>query len=381
MRTSRISQETAKITGAAAAASSPARRSTRSSLAHVRAAVTKDEAGDIEDAILPPRKRKRAAPSTPRNQSRSPSREIKPETEDAAIPPPQRKGRTRKPARKIKDEETGDITVQPPSDWAEIYSLVKTMRTAPDGAAANAVVDTMGCAVLADRGASPRDQRFQTLVALMLSSQTKDTTTAAAIARLKTELAPHEPAAPAGLNLENILAVDAARLNELIGTVGFHNAKTRYIKATAVTLRDRWAGDIPDTAVGLMSLPGVGPKMAHLCMSAAWGRTEGIGVDVHVHRITNRWGWHATATRTATRTPEETRLALESWLPRPLWHEINALLVGLGQTLCLPVGIRCGDCDVGLRGLCKAADPAKVAAGRKARRPVEREAMEEEGST
>ena len=149
----------------------------------------------------------------------------------------------------------------------------------------------------------------------MLSSQTKDTTNAIAMRRLQTELP-----AP-GLTLETILDVDPVRLNELIYVVGFHNNKTRYIKATALILRDNFASDIPDTVEGLMSLPGVGPKMAYLCLSAAWGRTEGIGVDVHVHRITNLWRWHT------TKTPEETRLILQAWLPRDKWHEINHLLV------------------------------------------------------
>ena len=99
--------------------------------------------------------------------------------------------------------------------------------------------------------------------------------------------------------------------------------------------------------------------MAYLCLSAAWDRTEGIGVDVHVHRITNLWGWHG------TKTPEETRLALQSWLPRDRWREINWLLVGFGQTVCLPVGRRCGECELGLRGLCRAAERGKVARGKK----------------
>merc|ERR1712093_745209 len=70
--------------------------------------------------------------------------------------------------------------------------------------------------------------------------------------------------------------------------------------------------------------------------------------DVHVHRITNLWGWHK------TKGPEESRLALQAWLPKELWHEINWALVGLGQTVCLPVGRKCGECELGLRGLCKA---------------------------
>lgn len=134
---------------------------------------------------------------------------------------------------------------------------------------------------------------------------------------------------------------------------------SRYLKQTAVILRDKFNGDIPSTLKGLVSLPGVGPKMAHLCLSAAWDRTEGIGVDVHVHRITNMWGWHR------TRTPEESRIALEAWLPREKWREINWLLVGFGQTVCPSVGRRCGECEVGLTGLCGAADRGKVAAGRR----------------
>lgn len=96
-------------------------------------------------------------------------------------------------------------------------------------------------------------------------------------------------------------------------------------------------------------------------LSAAWGKTEGIGVDVHVHRITNLWGWHKTT------QPEATRMALQSWLPRDKWREINWLLVGLGQTVCLPVRRKCGDCELGLRGLCKAADRKKVNEGRRIR--------------
>ncbi|KAL9627133.1 MAG: hypothetical protein Q9164_007695, partial [Protoblastenia rupestris] len=175
--------------------------------------------------------------------------------------------------------------------------------------------------------------------------------------RLQTELP-----AP-GLTLDNVLAVEPETLNEMIYVVGFHNNKTRYIKDAAVLLRDQHNGDIPDTIEGLMSLPGVGPKMAYLCLSAAWGRTEGIGVDVHVHRITNLWGWHK------TKGPEETRKFLEGWLPKDRWHEINHLLVGFGQTICLPVGRRCGDCKLAERGMC----PSAVIGKQKAVKRVKKE--------
>lgn len=155
--------------------------------------------------------------------------------------------------------------------------------------------------------------------------------------------------------------------------MGFHNLKTKYIKQTAEILRDKWNSDIPDTIEGLVSLPGVGPKMAYLTLSAAWGRDEGIGVDVHVHRITNLWGWHK------TQQPEQTRAALESWLPKDRWHDINNLLVGFGQTICLPVGRKCGDCKLADRGLCPSAVVGKTTKIKKEETIVKVEAPDGEG--
>ncbi|KAI4723757.1 DNA glycosylase [Aureobasidium sp. EXF-10728] len=240
----------------------------------------------------------------------------------------------RQPAKRIKGEHG---RVEPPANWEQVYSMTAEMRKK-----VLAPVDTMGCESLAERDRSPIDRRLQTLIALMLSSQTKDTVTAVAMKTLQENL-------EGGFNLAALLTVEPERLNELIAKVGFHNNKTKYIKATAEILRDRFNGDIPDTIEGLVSLPGVGPKMAYLTMSAAWGRDEGIGVDVHVHRITNLWGWHE------TRNPEETRAELESWLPKDRWHSINHLLVGFGQTICLPVGRKCGDCTLATEGLCPSA--------------------------
>ena len=104
------------------------------------------------------------------------------------------------------------------------------------GPAANAAVDTMGCERLAGKGASARDRRFHTLVALMLSSQTKDTVTAEAMARLMREMpaAAGEGKGEPGLNLENMLAVEPERLNEMIGKVGFHNNKTRFVNSPSL---------------------------------------------------------------------------------------------------------------------------------------------------
>ncbi|TQN71296.1 Endonuclease III-like protein, partial [Colletotrichum shisoi] len=336
---------------------------------------------DIEDAVANTRTRKRRritktedALGADTGYSVANVKIEKVETESTAATqpsPPRPRKAARKPARVIRGAGTAaEPRVDPPSDWEAVYDAVKQMRL--HGTARNAAVDTMGCERLFDPDASERDRRFHILIALMLSSQTKDTVNAVAMGRLMAELPPHKPGAAGGLNLENVLAVEPAVLNELIWAVGFHNNKTKYIKASAEILRDKFDGDIPDTIEGLTSLPGVGPKMAYLCLSAAWDRTEGIGVDVHVHRITNLWGWHKTT------QPEATRLALQGWLPRDRWREINWLLVGFGQTVCLPVGRKCGDCELGLRGMCRAAERKKVNEGRRARE-VNIEVKEEDG--
>lgn len=290
----------------------------------------KRKRGEKAQRIAPARKRGGGAPNV--------KVEVKPDPEMEKENTPKTKTKsTPKPKTPRAKKPPTTVPSSPPANWEEIYSLVQAMR-----ATKLAPVDTMGCETLADPTVTPRDQRFQTLTALMLSSQTKDTVTSVAIKNLQDNL-------PGGFSLESILAVEPDVLNDLIGKVGFHNLKTKYIKNTAEILKEKWGGDVPDSIPGLVSLPGVGPKMAYLCLSAAWGRTEGIGVDVHVHRITNLWGWHK------TNTPEETRACLEAWLPQEKWHDINTLLVGFGQTVCLPVGRKCGECTLAERGLCKSA--------------------------
>lgn len=405
-----MSQETAKMVQAL----SPPKRQTRSSLAASAlrnfsysdnqiapdlsddSSLSSANTDDIEDLLEPPVKRRRRSADTPTTSisSVSTTKRIKKEvTVKTEIPATKAKNASskqrRQPAKKIKRED-GSVEIKPPSNWETMYDIVKKMRAANP----TAPVDTMGCAELHWRTSPPKEQRFHTLVALMLSSQTKDTVTAVVMQRLHTELGQEveqnttnpspsknlikkeEDDDKGGIKLgsakkdstltvQNILAVSPERLNQMIWAVGFHNNKTKYIKQVAKILRDQYDSDIPTTPEELMQLPGVGPKMAYLCMSAAWGKHEGIGVDVHVHRITNLWGWHV------TKNPEETRMALQSWLPRDKWHEINKLLVGLGQTACLPVGRKCGECDLAGTGLCKSEIRGLVA---KMKREVKEEA-------
>lgn len=228
MRSSRKSREAAALLGTLPAASLTQRRTTRSSLIsrfayHDSATDATTPMPDIEDVAAPsPRKRRRVVKDEALDSHEGIKTELK--TPDMPASPKKR----RKPARVIRGTSPSTpTTVEPPTDWEEMYNLVRQMRLS--GPAQNAAVDTMGCDRLFSENASQRDKRFHILIALMLSSQTKDTVNAVAMARLHSELPPHEPGAPPGLNLENILAVEPAKLNELIHQVGFHNNKTKHV--------------------------------------------------------------------------------------------------------------------------------------------------------
>lgn len=164
----------------------------------------------------------------------------------------------------------------------------------------------------------------------MLSSQTKDQTTYEAMSRLKSH----------GLTPAKMSDISTDELAKLLHPVSFHNTKAKHIKSAAKVLVDEYESDIPNTVEGLVKLPGVGPKMAHICMRAAWNIVSGIGVDTHVHRISNRLQWVSKPTK----QPEATRIELEKWLPHKLWSEVNELLVGFGQTICTPTNPKCSSC-------------------------------------
>jgi len=174
-----------------------------------------------------------------------------------------------------------------------------------------------------------------------------------------------------GLTVEGVRATFTATLEKLIYPAGFYRRKAQYLKQTAEILSQIYDGDISTNVTKMCELPGVGPKMAYLCMQTAWGRSVGIGVDVHVHRISNRLGW------VNSTNPEQTRKALETWLPREHWAEINPMLVGLGQTICKARKPLCSQCSV--KDLCPyALATANAAATGSSISPKRRQPEEEQ---
>jgi endonuclease III len=102
---------------------------------------------------------------------------------------------------------------------------------------------------------------------------------------------------------------------------------------------EEFGGELPCDFEVLTSFRGVGPKCANLTLGIACGATE-ISVDVHVHRVTNRWGLVRAS------TPEATRLVLEERLPKKYWVEINRLLVPFGKHICTGRLPKCSVCPV-----------------------------------
>ncbi|XP_037421911.1 endonuclease III homolog 1, chloroplastic-like isoform X2 [Triticum dicoccoides] len=231
------------------------------------------------------------------------------------------------------------VKVEAPENWEAVLEGIKNIRLS-----GQAPVDTKGC----EKAGSllpPKERRFAVLISTMMSSQTKDEVTHAAVERLGEN---------GLLDPDAIVRTDEATLANLIKPVGFYQRKAQFIKEASRICLERFGGDIPDTLTDLLALKGVGPKMAHLVMSIAWKNTQGICVDTHVHRISNRLGWvFREGTKQKTTTPEQTRMSLEKWLPKDEWEPINPLLVGFGQTICTPLRPKCGSC--GINTICPSA--------------------------
>jgi endonuclease-3 len=138
---------------------------------------------------------------------------------------------------------------------------------------------------------------------------------------------------------EALLALDETVIAEAIRPVGFYRNKARTLRIiSGILLRD-YAGQVPADLDALCALPGVGRKTANLVLTLGFG-LPGICVDIHVHRICNRWGY------VATTKPDATEMELRAKLPAEYWIPINEWLVLFGQNVCTPTSPRCSQCPL-----------------------------------
>lgn len=179
---------------------------------------------------------------------------------------------------------------------------------------------------LAEKG---HDSPFEQLVGCILSIRTYD-----------------EVSLPLSLSLfarartpQEIAAMDVTEIAKIIRRSTFSERKAAQIKAIAQALVTEHNGQLPCDRELLLSFSGVGPKCANLALGIACDQKV-ISVDIHVHRVTNRWGY------VAEKTPEKTMAALQDKLPEKYWIDINRLLVPFGKHVCTASRPHCSTCPV-----------------------------------
>ena len=177
--------------------------------------------------------------------------------------------------------------------------------------------------------AEQQNSPFQILISTLLSLRTKDEVTEVATRRLFALAS----------TPEEMLKLPPDRILAAIYPVGFYRNKTQTIRHICRELVERYDSRVPDTIEELLTLKGVGRKTANLVVTLGYGG-EGICVDTHVHRISNRLGY------VRTKTPDETEYALRVKLPREHWTEYNTLMVAFGREICRPTSPRCSDCPI-----------------------------------
>ena len=173
------------------------------------------------------------------------------------------------------------------------------------------------------------DSPFEQLVACMISIRTYDEVSLPTARKLLSRA--RTPAQMSKMTPEEI--------DSLINTSTFHERKAEQIHVIAQRVMDEYDGEIPCDEEVLRSFSGVGPKCAHLVLGIACGQPY-ISVDIHVHRVTNRWGYVKAS------TPEKTMAALETKLPQKHWIDINRLLVPFGKHICTGTLPKCSTCPV-----------------------------------
>ncbi|AGA26672.1 endonuclease III domain-containing protein [Singulisphaera acidiphila] len=199
-----------------------------------------------------------------------------------------------------------------------IDEVFRRLRIATAGLAKAAMFD------LRDRGF---DTPFEQLVGSLISARTHDETTLTVCLRLFAVA--RTPA--------QMAALEESRIRELLRGTTFADVKARDLRELSRRIVEEHQGVVPNTLEGLTAFRGVGPKIAALTLAVGFGQPA-IAVDIHVHRIVNRWGY------VSTHSPEKTAEVLSETLPQHYWIEINERLVPFGKFICTGTRPKCSTC-------------------------------------
>lgn len=171
---------------------------------------------------------------------------------------------------------------------------------------------------------------FQLIVAVVLSAQTTDV----AVNKLTPALFEKYPDPPA------LAAAKPKEVEHLISRIGFFRNKTKSITGLSKMLVEKYGGEVPQTLAELVQLPGVGRKTANVVLGVAFNRAEGVVVDTHVQRLSQRLGW------TRKKDPEDIERALMNLIPKERWAHTSHVLIFHGRRVCSAQKPNCAECPI-----------------------------------
>lgn len=178
---------------------------------------------------------------------------------------------------------------------------------------------------------------FQILVATILSAQCTDTRvnkiTPSLFSRYR--------------SIHDFATVPQFTLEKDIRSAGFFRNKARNIIAASKMIEDKFGGKVPDNMSDLISLPGVARKTANIVLSSGFKKAEGIAVDTHVRRLSQRLGL------SAEDDPEKIERDLLDIVPKAHWIDLNYMLVNHGRKICVARMPKCPECVI--KHLCPSA--------------------------
>ena len=189
---------------------------------------------------------------------------------------------------------------------------------------------------------------FELVCSVVLSAQTTD----ANVNKATPALFARFPDAKA------LAVVEPIEVEPLVSTLGFFRMKSKSLVGLARALVEKHGGEVPQTMDELVALPGVGRKTANVVLGVLWNKPEGVVVDTHVMRLSQRLGW------TKNTDPGKIEKDLCKILPRKEWDHTGHVLIFHGRRCCFARKPECGTCSVS--DVCPAAFDAEDV-GRKKR--------------
>jgi endonuclease-3 len=174
------------------------------------------------------------------------------------------------------------------------------------------------------------DSAFQLIVATVLSAQTTDVN----VNKTTPVLFERWPDAA------SLARANPADVEKVIGSLGFFRQKTKSIIGLSKRLVEEHGGEVPRTLDELVKLPGVGRKTANVVLGVAFNAPEGVVVDTHVQRLSQRLGW------TKHDEPEKIEQDLMKLFPREEWDAIGHTLIFHGRRICTARKPACAACAV-----------------------------------